>query len=268
MVTKKRSYKKNVSKMSLLKNQRMLVIAFVGILVLAVIILGAVNMTGNVVNVGDVSFDSFYSGLDKCSAAMSMRATYYNIPSLGLGKYQVTAQKSERIENYALRLREIVDLVKESTGSEKIIIVAHSMGGLVVREYVDLFGTGSLEKVVFVNVPHHGVEGRVEKYCSVIGASKECEDLSVGSVFLSRINSKSLPSAIPFFNIRSKGCIMDGNKDGDGIVTLENSFLDGAEDIVIEGKCTDSLNSDLHSNVLNPDLYPELLEELKTILAE
>lgn len=199
---------------------------------------------------------------------MSMRATYYYIPTFGLGQYKVAAQKSERIENYALRLKEIVNLVKESTGSEKVILVAHSMGGLVVREYMDLFGTNSLEKVVFVNVPHHGVEGRVEKYCSIIGASKECEDLSKGSVFLNRINSKSLPLTIPFFNIRSKGCIMDGANDGDGIVTLENSFLEGATDFIIEGKCTDSLKSDLHSNILDPDLYPQLLEELKVILVK
>jgi hypothetical protein len=218
------------------------------------------------VNVGDVSFDNFYSGLDKCSSAMSMRATYYFIPTLGLGKYKVSAQKSERIENYALRLREIVDLVKESTGSDKIILVAHSMGGLVTREYMSLFGANSLEKVIFVNVPHNGVEGRVKKYCSVIGASKECEDLSKGSVFLNRINSKSLPEGIPFFNFQSKGCMMDNNQDGDGIVTLENSFLERAETIVIEGKCTDSINANLHSDVLDPDLYLDLLEELKEIL--
>jgi hypothetical protein len=222
----------------------------------------------NFVNIGDVSFDNFYSGLDKCSAAMSMRATYYYIPTVGVGKYKVTAQKSERIENYALRLKEIISLVKESTGSDKVILGAHSMGGLVAREYVDLFGSGSLEKVVFVNVPHQGVEGRVKKYCSIIGASKECEDLSVGSVFLNRINSKSLPTEIKFLNIRSKGCTMDGGKDGDGIVTLENSFLYGAEDIIIEGKCTDSLNSNLHNTVLDPDLYPETAKLVLNFLLE
>jgi uncharacterized alpha/beta hydrolase family protein len=211
----------------------------------------------NFVNVGDVSFDNFYSDLDKCASAMSMRATYYNIPSFDVGKYKVTAQKSERIENYALRLKEIINLVRESTGSDKITLVAHSMGGLVAREYIDLFGSSSLEKVIFVNVPHHGVDGKVKKYCSIIGASKECEDLSKGSVFLNRINSKSLPTKIDFFNIRSKGCMMDGGKEGDGIVTLDSSFLKGVEEIIIEGKCTDSLNSDLHNNVLDPDLYPE-----------
>jgi uncharacterized alpha/beta hydrolase family protein len=209
------------------------------------------------VNVGDVSFDNFYSDLDKCSSAMSMRATYYNIPTFDVGKYKVTAQKSERIENYALRLKEIINLVKESTGSDKITLVAHSMGGLVAREYIDLFGSSSLEKVIFVNVPHHGVDGKVKKYCSIIGASKECEDLSRGSVFLNRINSKNLPAGVPFLNIRSKGCDMDNYQTGDGIVTLDSSFLEGTEDIIIEGKCTDSLNSNLHNNVLDPDLYPE-----------
>ncbi|PIZ51064.1 hypothetical protein COY27_04845 [Candidatus Woesearchaeota archaeon CG_4_10_14_0_2_um_filter_33_13] len=218
------------------------------------------------INLGDVSFDQYYDGLEQCSFPTTMRATYYYIPSFGVGKYKVTVQKSERIENYALRLREMIELIKKKTGQQKINLVAHSMGGLVAREYLDLFGTGSVDKVIFVNTPHHGVSGKVEKYCSIIGASKECEDLSAGSIFLNRINSKPNPFGVELYNIRSKGCLMDNQQDGDGIVTFESAYLSGAEDFVISGKCIDSLQSSLHSDVLDPEMYPQVRELILEII--
>jgi hypothetical protein len=218
------------------------------------------------INVGDVSYEHFYSGLDKCSFPMTMRATYYYIPHLSFGKYQIAAQKTERIENYALRLREMIQFIKDNSGSSKINIVAHSMGGLVLRQYVDLFGANDLNKIIFVNVPHKGVSGKVEKYCSVIGASKECEDLSVGSIFLQRINSKPLPGGVELYNLRSKGCLMDNAKTGDGIVTFDNAYLEGVEDFIIEGKCTDTLQTSLHNDVLDPEMYPQTVGLITRLL--
>jgi pimeloyl-ACP methyl ester carboxylesterase len=219
------------------------------------------------VNAAEISFGEVNDHLNNCAFPLTARSTFYYIPHLGFGRYSLTAQKSERIENYALRLREILEEVKKNVPNHKVNIVAHSMGGLVVREYLDLFGVKDLEKVVFINSPHHGVTGKVQKFCSLIGASKECEDLSAGSVFLQRINSKQLPKGIDYYNIRSKGCLME-TEDGDGVVTLESAYLSGAEDIIISGQCLDSLQSGLHSDVLNPELYPEIVNILKDILAE
>jgi pimeloyl-ACP methyl ester carboxylesterase len=176
----------------------------------------------------------------------------------------VTTQKSERIENYALRLKEIIDVLKWKTGAKKVTIVAHSMGGLVARDYLTLFGEDSVNKIIFINAPHQGVTARVEQLCALIGASKECEDLSSGSVFLSRLNAAKKPS-IPLINIHSTGCPM-GSVMGDGIVTDESSVLDGAENYLIKGNCTDQFQTDLHTNALDPDLYPEVFELLAHVL--
>ena len=72
---------------------------------------------------------------------------------------------------------------------------------------------------------------------------------------------------IDYYNIRSKGCLME-TEDGDGVVTLESAYLSGAEDIIINGQCLDSLQSSLHSDILNPELYPEIVNILKGILAD
>jgi hypothetical protein len=220
------------------------------------------------INLGQLNLDESISGLDDCWAPITARATYYYIPVFGIGDYQLSIQKSERIENYALRLKEIIDYIKITTGRNEINIVAHSMGGLVVREYLDLFGIESIKKVVFVNTPHYGISGKVGQYCSLIGASKECDDLSKNSVFLTRLNSKTLSTTVNFYNIRSKGCLMGNNLDGDGVVTLESSKLDGVEEYVITGKCTDALNTNLHNAVLDPEKYPETTEQIINFLKE
>jgi hypothetical protein len=222
--------------------------------------------TSSYINLGQLNLDESITGLDDCWAPMTARATYYYIPVFGIGDYQLSIQKSERIENYALRLKEIIDYLKITTGRSKINIVAHSMGGLVVREYLDLFGTGNINKVVFVNTPHHGISGKVGQYCSIIGASKECDDLKEDSVFLTRLNSKQLSPLVDFYNIRSQGCLMENNLNGDGVVTLESSKLDGVKEYIIKGKCTDTLNTNLHNTVLDPEKYPETTEKIISFL--
>jgi len=142
------------------------------------------------------------------------------------------------------------------------------MGGLVTRQYLDLFGYNDVNKVITVNTPHHGISGRVKQVCSVLGSSKECKDMSEGSIFLSRLNSRNIPEGAKFFAISSSGCEMDKGQDGDGIVTAESAKLEGVENFVIEGECTDSLQSNLHTNVLDPGFYPQTKELIVEILKE
>jgi hypothetical protein len=222
------------------------------------------------IDAGQLDLSSISEDLSKCSAPAAFRATYYYTPYFSLGDYKVTVQKSERIENYALRLKEIIDFVKQKTGREKVTIIAHSMGGLVLREYVSLFGADDLDKAILINAPNHGVSGKVEKYCSVIGASKECEDLSSGSVFLSKLNVMPLSPevAAKFYNIISTGCEMDDGKEGDGIVTKDSAYLESGKNYFIRGQCTDALKTNLHNEILEPGKYPQTYQLFLQILRE
>ena len=138
------------------------------------------------------------------------------------------------------------------------------MGGLVARSYMDTFGSGSVATLITINAPHHGISTKVAQACTFLGSSKECDDMTEGSVFLNRLNAKPLPP-MKLYAIRSTGCVM-GNTTGDGIVTTESAYWEGAVNYEIRGTCTDVLNSDLHSNVMIPRLYPEVPELLKKIL--
>ncbi|MGM5482588.1 MAG: alpha/beta fold hydrolase [Nanobdellota archaeon] len=197
---------------------------------------------------------------------LAVKSSYYYISFYDIGSYSFKTQKSERIENYAIRLKDIINVLKKRYGSEKIDIVAHSMGGLVTREYVQLFGGDDVNKMITVNTPHKGIQGNVENLCSVFGAARECEDMSKGSIFLKRLNSAQLPENIDAHSIRSVGCIMDNKTIGDGIVTKKNAYWDEAKNYIIHGNCTDSFNTDLHSKALDPDIYPETYRIITEIL--
>jgi len=201
----------------------------------------------------------------RASAPLTLRVSYYVLSYYTLGSYQLVVQKSDKIENYALRLHENIELIKERTGKNKVIIVAHSMGGLVVREYLSLFGEDSVDKFIMLGTPNYGIEGRVKRLCSVTGASRECTDMGAGSIFLTRLNVPQNTLTIPTYTIRALGCDMNG-EDGDGIVLGSNVALPFAKNYVLHGKCTDSLNSNLHTKILDPDLYPETFDLVKNLI--
>lgn len=53
-------------------------------------------------------------------------------------------------------LKEKIEAVKAETGKEKVNIVAHSMGGLLTKAYIEAYGEGSIDKLIFVGTPHLG----------------------------------------------------------------------------------------------------------------
>ncbi len=197
---------------------------------------------------------------------VSVRATYYYINYYAFGSYLVAAQKSERIENYAIRLKEIIDDVRHLTGAGKVTIVAHSMGGLVAREYLWLFGSDHVSTLITINTPHHGISPGKRRWCSAFGADLECGDMAEGSIFLSRLNARPLPDDVVMHAVQTTGCDMGAGRQGDGIVTSESATLSDAANHLIEADCPSSLGKGLHTAVLDPDDYPQTFEIIKNAL--
>ncbi len=195
---------------------------------------------------------------------VTFRSSFYTINSFSVGSYGVSIRKTERIENYALRLREIIDDVRRVTKSQNVSIVAHSMGGLVLREYLQLFGDSAIEKSITINTPHQGIVGRVASLCRTAGSNKECEDMTKGSIFLQRLSQQQLPDS--FYSIQAVGCQM-GDTTGDGIVQVEQSIID-ANMILVNGTCTDLAQTNLHTDILRVDKYPQLVDILRDILMD
>lgn len=60
------------------------------------------------------------------------------------------------IDGYAPLVERAVEALRAATGADKVIIVAHSMGGLVARAWMRACGTGRVARVITLGTPHHG----------------------------------------------------------------------------------------------------------------
>jgi hypothetical protein len=203
---------------------------------------------------GEVNSDD-YGSLGLINKSISVKASYYFDLYKNTKSSVVIQTKTDSIDTYAIRLRDIIDTVKLKTGRDKVIIIAHSMGGLVVRRYNDIFSREDIHKLILLGTPNHGIEGNILTYCSIIGAKSECEDMDKDSLFINKLSSQEGNEII--YNIIGVGCNMGEGITGDGIVTNQSAYLPGANNFYIEGTCADNLNM-LHGGLLRPGIYPRV----------
>ncbi|HYD79280.1 MAG TPA: alpha/beta fold hydrolase [Paucimonas sp.] len=60
------------------------------------------------------------------------------------------------IDAYAASVHDAVETLCRETGQRKIVILAHSMGGLVARAYLRDHGSIRIAKAITLGTPHHG----------------------------------------------------------------------------------------------------------------
>ena len=197
-------------------------------------------------------------------APVSIKASYYLDVFREPENYVVVQVKSENIETYSIRLREIIDNIKIKTGKPKVNIITHSMGGLVVRRYLQLFGSDDVNKLIMIGSPNKGITGDAADYCSLIGGELECRDMNSNSLFINKLNTRKTPE-IDTYNIIGTGCLMDG-EDGDGVVLSENAELENAKNFFIDGNCQ-GLET-LHVKMLDINRYPKVYDIIKNSLME
>jgi predicted alpha/beta hydrolase family esterase len=221
------------------------------------------------INAGQISkgskWETFPSGeWGKMPYPITTRVTYYYSAFRTNESLELVSKKSENLETYALRLKEMVEMVKDRTGKDKVIIIAHSMGGLVSRSYIDIFGEESVYKLITLGTPNNGIEGDVDRFCKLTGGRKECEDMSSSSVFISRLNDpENYLTKTKTYTIAAHGCDLksnDGKEEGDGVVLARSVHLPFADNRDIYGECTDFFGTDLHTKFVEPLLYPEVLD--------
>lgn len=59
-------------------------------------------------------------------------------------------------------LKTKIDAIKSQTGQEKVDIIAHSMGGLVAKKYIEDYGQNSVDKFIDIATPHLGAPKAVK----------------------------------------------------------------------------------------------------------
>jgi hypothetical protein len=167
--------------------------------------------------------------------------------------------KADSLDTYALRLNDIIENVKLMTNRDKVIIVSHSMGGLVSRRYIQIFGDDSVENLIMIGTPNHGIEGYVLSSCPVFGANIHCDMMDEKSLFLNKLNFGEIPD-IPVSMIIGLGCSTGGGI-GDGIVKNESAYLPWAKNYFVYGSCSGV--DFFHQSMLDVTRYSEVYEIIR-----
>jgi hypothetical protein len=170
--------------------------------------------------------------------------------------------KADNIDTYALRLNDIIKTLKEKTNKDKVIIVTYSMGGLVARRYIQIFGDSSVSNLIMIASPNKGISGSTLSYCPIFGSKIECDDMNQDSLFMNKLNNGGIPK-IPIYNLIGIGCNTDGEA-GDGVIKNSSAYLDWANNYYINSSCGELFQYS-HVEILNINKYPEVLNIIKSI---
>lgn len=183
---------------------------------------------------------------------ISLRTTYYLDAYDNYGSY-VGQEDNQLISTYSQRIKKVVDEVLDATGKNKVIIIAHSMGGLVSREYIKNYGgINKVDKLIVIGTPNHGIWDDGWNFgCDWVHPGPECADMQYDSTFIASLNDgDETPGDINYLTIAGK-CQYNGEDYDDQVVRVNSVRLQVATNIVEEGSCVDGTGT-YHSDLINP----------------
>jgi pimeloyl-ACP methyl ester carboxylesterase len=126
------------------------------------------------------------------------------------------------LETLTELLAKKVDELRIRLKVDKVILVGHSMGGMIARNYVqNRGGAVNVERVVTLGSPHHGSK------LAPFALSPMGKTLLPGSEFIRRFNSAAWPQATPLFSIYTRYDNI--------VVPAELARMDGAKAIELDG---------------------------------
>jgi pimeloyl-ACP methyl ester carboxylesterase len=101
------------------------------------------------------------------------------------------------IDDLAEQLAVHIERVCADTGADRVILLGHSMGGLVARTYLRRFGAGArVAKLITLATPHHGSE------LARLAFGIDGKQLRPGNPWLASLNeSESAASCVPLVSL-------------------------------------------------------------------
>ena len=134
------------------------------------------------------------------------------------------------IEVFAEQLASRIAEVRRATGAKSVILVCHSMGGLVARAYLRRYGTADVTKLITIGTPHRGSRLAWMMFGTAL------TQMRPSSPFLAELNGASGAYGIPVVSLWSWHDSM--------VAPQVSSRLDGAENIVVSGVAHNALLND------------------------
>jgi pimeloyl-ACP methyl ester carboxylesterase len=100
------------------------------------------------------------------------------------------------IDNLARVLADRIDELRAATGARQVVLVTHSMGGLIARAYLRDHSAAKVARLVTIGAPHHG---SVHAY---LGAGENAREMAPGSRWLEALaRSEEGRLSLPFTSI-------------------------------------------------------------------
>jgi len=179
-----------------------------------------------------------------CNAGVWVRlARYLRRRGVG-GLYSISyGPPLASIETFADQLARKLDAIVAATGAPRVIVVAHSMGGLVTRAYQRKYGSGRIARVLTIGSPHHG---------SVLAwffPGLSLAQMRPGSAWLVALNREALDPALRFVSLWSWHDSM--------VAPQTSSELPGAVDVALAGIGHNALLGDA-------DVFAFVLDEIES----
>ncbi|MBK7425081.1 MAG: alpha/beta fold hydrolase [Propionivibrio sp.] len=89
------------------------------------------------------------------------------------------------IENYVEHVSRRIDEVLAATGAKQVILIGHSMGGLVARAYLRRYGSARVKRLLTLGTPHAGSE------LARAGIGENARQMTPGSAWLKALASEA-----------------------------------------------------------------------------
>lgn len=143
------------------------------------------------------------------------------------------------IDDYGLQIGAAIDLLCRAAGQDRVIVVAHSMGGLVLRAYSSAHGRERIARLITLGTPHHGTT--LARYGTGINGRQMCwmhhPAQRERSSWLSELHARE--------HADERGYLTSIYSNHDNIVApAQSAHLDGACNIAFDGIGHVALGSD------------------------
>lgn len=146
------------------------------------------------------------------------------------------------IESFAKQLADRVEAICAATRASQVVLIGHSMGGLIARAYLRRNGGKRISKIITIGTPNHGSR------FAAAGVGRCLEQMRLGNEWLAELNQDSRnDERVPIVTIWSWHDTL--------VVPQTSSRLSGTKDIALVGVGHNAL-------LRNRDVFLRLLEEL------
>ncbi len=122
------------------------------------------------------------------------------------------------IDRFAEQLDQHIEACLRDTGSAKLRLVTHSMGGLVARAYLQRYGSRRVDKLITLACGHHGTR------LAHLGSGRNAREMEPGSAWLAALRE---PAPVPTVTIWTA--------EDNFIAPQTSSRLSGAREVALTG---------------------------------